>query len=176
MLAVTRSFGRAVTSKAELREAVATYAELAGKRLRAAGLCAAGMQVFIETNEFAPRDPQYVATRTFAVETTSDTMALIGSALRAVESMWRPAYRYAKAGVVLLDLYRPQDVPGSFFPSRHPTRSAALMKAMDAITDRHGRGAVRIASTAPAGSWNMRRRNLSPRYTTAAQEMLVVGA
>jgi DNA polymerase V len=174
-LAVTRSFGRAVTRKAELREAVATYAEIAGKRLRVAGLCAAGMQVFIETNEFAPRDPQYNAQRSFGIETTSDTVALIGSALRATESMWRDGFKYAKAGVVLLDLYRPQAVPASLFPSREPTRSAALMRAMDAITDRHGRGAVRVASTAPEGGWNMKRQRLSPRYTTAADEMLRVG-
>ena len=172
MLAVTRSFGRAVTSKAELRQAVATYAEMAGKRLRTAGLYAAGMQVFIETNEFAPRDPQYNATRTFAIETTADTRALISSALRALEAMWRDGYRYAKAGVVLLDLYVPQQVVPSLFPTRNPTRSAALMRAMDAIADRHGRGAVRVASTAPAGNWNMKRQRLSPRYTTAADEML----
>ena len=175
-LAVTRSFGRAVTSKAELREAVATYAEIAGKRLRAANLCAAGMQVFIETNEFASRDPQYNAHRTFGIETTSDTLALIGSALRATETLWREGYRYAKAGVVLLDLYKPRDLPDSLFPSRHPIRSAALMRAVDAITDRHGRGAVRVASTAPEGTWNMKRQKLSPRYTTAADEMLRVGA
>lgn len=173
-LAVTRSFGRAVTTKEELREAMATYAELASKRLRAAGLCAAGMKVFIETNEFAPRDPQYNAQHTFAIETTSDTMALIGSALRALDSMWRDRYRYAKAGIVLLDLYRPHEIAAPLFPSRHPARSAALMRAMDAITDRHGRGAVRIASTAPEGSWGMRRRALSPRYTTAINEMLNV--
>lgn len=174
-LAVTRSFGRPVTSKAELRQAVATYAEIAGKRLRVAGLCAAGMQVFVETNEFAPHDPQYNAQRTFGIETTSDTVALIGSALRALETMWRDDFKYAKAGVVLLDLYRPQQVPDSLFPSREPTRSAALMRAIDAITDRHGRGAVRVASTAPEGSWNMRRQKLSPRYTTAADEMLIAG-
>lgn len=171
-LAVTRSFGRAVTSKDELREAVATYAELASKRLRAAGLCAAGMKVFIKTNEFSPRDPQYNAQRTFAIETTSDTMTIIRDALRAIDSMWREGHRYSKAGIVLLDLYTPVAVPPSLFPSRHPERSEALMGAMDAITERHGRGAIRIASTAPEGVWQMRRRKLSPRYTTVVGEIL----
>jgi DNA polymerase V len=176
MLAVTRSFGRAVTTYDELHEAVATYAEIAGKRLRATGLCAAGMQVFIQTNQFAPRDPQYNPCTTFGIEATSDSRSLLGSALRAFKRMWRPGYRYAKAGVVLLDLYHPQALPASMFPTRDPARSAALMKTMDLLTDRHGLGAIRIASTAPEGSWNMRRRRLSPRYTTAADEMLKVGA
>ena len=175
MLAVTRSFGRAVTTYEELHQVVATYAEIAGRRLRATGLCAAGMQVFIQTNEFAPKDPQYAQNRTFGVEPTADTRALMGSALRALKVMWRPGYRYAKAGIVLLDLYPAQALPNSMFPSRDPVRSAVLMRTMDALTERHGRGAIRIASTAPEGSWNMRRRRLSPRYTTAADEMLTVG-
>lgn len=176
MLAVTRSFGRAVTTYDELREAVATYAEIAGKRLRASGLCAAGMQVFIQTNEFAPRDPQYNPSAMFGIEATADSRSLLGSALRAFNKMWRPGYRYAKAGVVLMDLHPPQALPASMFPTRDPVKSAVLMRTMDAITERHGRGAVRIAATALEGSWNMRRRRLSPRYTTAADEMMMVGA
>ena len=124
------------------------------------------MQVFVQTNEFAPRDSQYNATRTFAIETTSDAMALIVSAVRAIDRMWRDGYRYAEASVVLLALYVPQQLPAPLFPTRDPVRSAALMRAMDAVADRHGRSAVRVASTAPAGSWNMKRQKLSPRYTT----------
>jgi DNA polymerase V len=176
MLAVTRAFGRAVTTYDELHQAVATYAEIAGKRLRACGLCAAGMQVFIQTNEFAPKDPQYAQTRTFGIEPTADTRSLMGSALRALKAMWRPGYRYAKAGIVLLDLYPAHALPNSMFPSRDPARSAVLMRTIDGLTDRYGRGAIRMASSAPEGSWNMRRRRLSPRYTTAADEMLTVGA
>ncbi|OAI44322.1 DNA repair protein [Rhizomicrobium sp. SCGC AG-212-E05] len=176
MLACTRSFSRVVTTWEEIRQAIATYAEIAAKRLRQAGLYAAGMQVFLETNPFSPKDPQYSPKRTFGIEGASDTRTLIGAAVRAAERMWRPDFRYHKVGVVLLDLYRPQTVPPSLFPSRDPARSAALMRAMDAMTDRYGRGAVRIAATAPEGSWNMKRGRLSPRYTTAADEMLNVGA
>jgi DNA polymerase V len=176
MLACTRSFSRVVTTWEEIRQAIATYAEIAATRLRKAGLYAGGMQVFLETNPFSPRDPQYSPKRTFGIEGASDTRALIGAALRAAERMWKPNYRYHKVGVILLDLYRPQSVPPSLFPSRDPERSASLMKAMDSLGDRYGRGAVRIAATAPEGNWNMKRSRLSPRYTTAVDEMLTVGA
>jgi hypothetical protein len=49
-------------------------------------------------------------------------------------------FRYVKAGIVLLDLHTPNTYPGSMFPTRDPKRSAVLMKMMDALTDRHGRG------------------------------------
>lgn len=172
MLAVTRSFGRVITDRAEMREAVATYAELAGRRLRAAGMVAAGMQVFLMTNRFKPAFPQYHPQQTFAIEATADTMALIGSATRSVDRMWRDGFRYVKAGIVLLDLHPPSAFPPSMFPTRDPKRSAVIMRMMDALTDRHGRGAVRIASTAPEGGWSMKRQRLSPRYTTNADEML----
>ena len=42
-LAVTRTFGHAVTEWAELREAVAAYAARAGEKLRAGGLLATAM-------------------------------------------------------------------------------------------------------------------------------------
>ena len=51
-IACTRSFGRAVTSWDEMREAVATYAARAGEKLRRFGLSAGAMQVFMRTNEF----------------------------------------------------------------------------------------------------------------------------
>jgi len=174
MLAVTRSFGRTITDKEEMRQALATYAEIAGRRLRASGMVAAGMQVFLMTNRFKPMWPQYNPQQTFAIEATSDTRALIGSALRSLDRMWADGFRYIKTAITLLDLHRPAALPDSMFPTRDPKRSAILMKTIDALTDRHGRGAIRIASTAPEGSWTMRRQKLSPRYTTCADEMLAV--
>jgi DNA polymerase V len=135
-------------------------------------MVAAGMQVFLQTNPHKPMFPQYCPSQTFGIEPTSDTMALIGAATRAMERMWRDHYRFVKAGIVLLDLYPPTAYPESLFPTRDPAKSALLMKTLDTITDRHGRGAVRIASTAPRGSWSMKRQKLSPRYTTASDEML----
>ncbi|MES2256552.1 MAG: Y-family DNA polymerase [Pseudomonadota bacterium] len=174
MLAVTRNFGRTITDRVEMRQAVATYAETAGRRLRASGMVASAMQVFLMTNKFKPMWPQYNPQQTFAIEATADTMALIGAANRAMEHMWRDGFRYVKAGIILLDLHLPSAYPDSMFPTRDPKRSAVLMKMMDTLTDRHGRGAVRIASTAPEGGWSMRRQKLSPRYTTNADEMLEV--
>ena len=173
MLAVTRSFGRTVADRNEMREAVATYAEIAGRRLRAAGMVAAGMQVFLQTNPHKPLLPQYCPTQTFGIEPTSDTRALIGAATRSMERMWAEGYKFIKAGIVLLDLHRPTALPASLFPTRDHDKSDRLMRALDMLTDRHGRGAVRIASTPPEGAWNMKRQRLTPRYTTCADEMLI---
>jgi len=46
------------------------------------------------------------------------------------------------------------------------SRSDRLMDTLDAINGRYGRGALRLAAEGIAKGWQMRRGNLSPRYTT----------
>ena len=53
-VAVTRTFGRPVTSRDELREAVAAFATRAGERLRAHGLVASGLGTSAALAQGAP--------------------------------------------------------------------------------------------------------------------------
>ena len=57
-LAVTRSFGRAITAWPDMREAVATYTARAAEKLRGYRLVASAVQVFMHTNRFNG-DPHY---------------------------------------------------------------------------------------------------------------------
>lgn len=173
-IACTRSFGRAITSFDDMREAVATYAARAAEKLRRFGMKAGAMQVFMRTNEFND-DPKYSNSVTFEIEPTADSFALIGAATRAAQSMWRDGFRYFKAGVILIDLYQSAELPvGDMFASRDPEKSKALMTALDAINGRFGRGAARPAALAGRADWSMRRGNLSPCYTTRIADILAV--
>ena len=165
-LAVTRSFGRPVTTWAEMEQAIATYATRAAEKLRRHQLVASAMQVFLRTNEFN-RDPKYANQSTFEIEGSADTFSLIGDAVRAGRRLWREGFRYAKAGIVLLDLKRREDVPTTLFPSRDPEVSTRLMGALDAVNARYGpRTLIPAIAGIPQG-WSMRRQRLSPRYTTS---------
>lgn len=171
-IAVTRSFGQAVTSWEDMREAVAAYATRAGEKLRRHGLKASAMQVFMHTNRFN-NDPAYANQATVDIEPTADSLALIGTATRAARAMWREGYRYQKAGIVLLDLYQPGDLPvADLFATRDPERSKALMTALDAVNGRFGRNTIRPGAVAAAPAWGMRRGNLSPCYTTRETDLL----
>lgn len=172
-IANTRSFGRAVTTWAEMREAVATYTARAAEKARRYELCAVAVQVFMHTNEHNG-DAPYAASRTFPVEPSADSFALIGSAVRAARDMWRPGFRYAKAGVVFVDLTPARALPASLFPSRDPEKSKRIMVALDAVNARYGRATLRPGGTAPTAPWGMRRERLSPRYTTQLGELMEV--
>lgn len=173
-IACTRSFGRAVTEWPDMREAVAAYAARAAEKLRRFGMKAGAMQVFMRTNEFND-DPKYANQVTFEVEPSADSLALVPAATRAAYGLWRQGFRYAKAGVLLLDLYRQDDLPiEDMFASRDPERSKDLMTALDAINGRFGRDTIRPGGIGQKRTWSMRRGNLSPCYTTRIEDVLAV--
>ena len=176
-IACTRSFGRAITDFGEMREAVATYAARAVEKMRRFGLKAGAMQIFMRTNEFN-NDPKYANSMTLEVEPTADLFALIATATRAARSMWRDGFRYFKAGIVLIDLYQPSELPVlDLFASRDPEKSKAVMGALDAINARYGRDSIRPGGLAKRSrDWTMKRGNLSPAYTTRLEDILAVRA
>lgn len=173
-IACTRSFGTAITTWEEMREAIATYAGRTGEKLRALNLYAGAMHVFLRTNEHN-RDPKYVASTTVEIEPTADSRDLVAVAARTLQSLYRDGYRYAKAGVVLMDICRPEELPvADLFASRDPDKSRALMGALDAINGRFGRETVRPGGTRKKRPWSMRRHNLSPCYTTRLDDIMPV--
>jgi hypothetical protein len=61
--------------------------------------------VFIRTSPFRPQDRQYSRSITVPLRLPSaDTLRIAGAALEGLKRIFRPGYRYAKAGVMLLDL------------------------------------------------------------------------
>ena len=171
-IAVTRAFGQPVTVWTELREAVAAYAARAGEKLRAEGLVACHMAVFLQTNPHAPDEPWHAGQKAARIEPTSDTIALIGEALRMLRPLWRGGHRYFKAGVVLNDLVPQGHQTRMLFSTRDPARSARAMAAIDAVNARYGRGTVRPLATGLERQWSTRHSRPSQRYTTHPDEMM----
>jgi DNA polymerase V len=101
----SRSFGRAVTLRDEMEEAVAAYTARAAEKMRRQNLTTASLQVFVHTNRFRIEDAQHFATQSVQLPVaTADTGKLTSAALRGVGAIWKQDYRYKKAGVIFLDL------------------------------------------------------------------------
>jgi len=175
-IAVTRSFGHPVTTWPEMREAVAAYATRAGEKLRAEGLQACHMVVFLQTNPHKPDELWHSGQRAGRIEPTSDTLALISEALRMLRPLWRGGHRYFKAGVVLNDLVPLHEQPRMLFATRDPIRSAKVMAALDVVNARYGRGTLRPLASGITRPWSTRHERLSQRYTTSVAEMLTATA
>ena len=128
---------------AQWREAVAAHATRAGEKLRAHGLVAGQLAAFFHTSPHRDGPHHHGQRSTRLVPMTADTRELIGAALRCVEAAWRGGRgcHYAKAGVLLDDLCRPEDAPPTLFSAQQP-KSDALMAALDRVNARFGRGAL----------------------------------
>jgi DNA polymerase V len=175
----SRSFGEAVTEYGQVRDAVITFASRAAEKIRGQVLVAGALQVFAYTDRFRPDQPQFSLNATIRLSPpTSSTPHIIGAALKGLETSWRDGYGYKKAGVILLDLVRPEDIPRDLFspPPDAGTRPKALMAAVDGINSKLGKGAVGYGLAQKDAPWQMRCNHRTPSYTTSWDELPVVSA
>ncbi|MDX1775620.1 MAG: Y-family DNA polymerase [Desulfobulbales bacterium] len=175
-ICTSRSFGQPVHALTDLREAVATYASQAAYKLRSEGLRTTVVDVFIRTNSFKKDEPQYCNRRTVILPApTAHTAALIKTALTSLKAIYRPGYRYQKAGILLNGLVPESHDQLHLFHAAAPG-STALMKAVDKINRRWGRDTIQFAAAGLAKKWHFRQMKKSPAYTTRWPEIPTVKA
>jgi DNA polymerase V len=176
--AVTRSFGERVTLKSQMEQAVAGYATRLAEKLRRHGLATDHVTVFMHTSPFAD-DPQRSVSMTIDIpEATNDSLALIKAARRAVDALWKPGFRYSKAGIITQDLVPPAERQVALFDNLDHERAARVMAAMDEANRRWGRATVVPAATmggpAKPQTFTTKFEMRSPRYTTRWDELPTV--
>jgi DNA polymerase V len=155
----------------------------------AAGRLTAGaVHVFITTSPFRKNDRQHSPSVTVPlVRPSADTRVIVGTAVRAVQEMYRPGFNYAKAGVMLVDLQPQGQQQGELdlFGTSDEAATAAsaesprLMDAVDTLNRRFGRGAVAVASAqhqSRNGEHAGKQQRRSPRYTTRLDEIVTARA
>lgn len=176
----SRSFGHPVTDIDNLREAVITFVSIAGEKLRKQGVEAGALNLFITTGPF-DEQARYSNNQTIVLSRpTSSTPELIAAALQGLKFLYRPGYRYRKAGVMLTEIvkqdrYRPQDLFS--FPRPAVSEDKRLMTALDRINGKWGRQAIQYGmTTAEDKPWMMQQTRKSPAYTTNWHELPVVKA
>ena len=179
-IACTRSFGQAITELVPLVEAVSEFASRAAEKLRQQGGLASQLLVFCHTSPFRP-GPRF--NRSIVVplrRPTADTGELVSAAAASMRRIYKPGYKMAKAGVMLLDL-----VPGGVLQGEvdleekdHRDRTR-LMVALDALNQRYGKGTVHSANTGGTNkrqAWVMKQERRTPQYTTRWEDVPVAKA
>lgn len=169
----SRSFGRPVTEKAEIGQAIAKYVALAAVKLRKQKSKTKAIYVFTRTSYFRD-EPQYSGgTIARLLHVTDNTSLLTSTALSALDQIYKPGYKYAKAGVCLLDLDSTANelAQGELFddtPSDEIDRSDSLMVVLDAINQRFGKATLTLGTEINTGdaAWQMKQERMTPAYTT----------
>lgn len=170
----SRSFGTPVHDVHVLEDALSTFVANACVKLRAQQSHARLVQVFLQTNRFRQDQPQYMPSLAVPLpQPTNDSRVIVRWASHLVRRMYKPAYAYKKAGVVLSDISPVTQWQHDWLePSVDTASSLAdnpssrLMQAIDGLNQRFGKGAVKISTQGTFAQWQMKQERKSPNYTT----------
>jgi DNA polymerase V len=175
----SRSFSRRLTTYEELSEAMAAFGSRSAEKLRSQHSVAGSLTVFLRTNPFNPKEPQYQRVAGVKLPTaTQDTRVIVGTANRLLKEIFKAGYAYQKCGVQLSHI-KPAALPGQMdlFEAALPRRTGSekLMAAVDKINRRFPKG-ITIATAGFQQDWQPKAEKISQRYTTDWRELVTIKA
>ncbi len=168
----SRSFARPMTSLGDVKKAVAHHAASAAETLRAEGLKASVISVFLGFNRHAYGTGYPLGLSEDLDPPSAFTPDLIKAAERIVERVFIPGGRYKKAGVMCYGIVPDDPLQLGLFgtPDLDPRRKAA-MHALDKVNAKWGSGALKMAAEGLTTGWRGKANLRTPRYTSAWEEL-----
>jgi DNA polymerase V len=147
----------------------------AAEKLRAQGSAAAAVHVYIQTNRFKESDLQYSEGLVVPLpDPTDDTRLLTRAATLGLGLIFKPGYKYKKAGIMLTLISDKATRQETLFDEPlQRERSEKLMATLDAINAEFGRDTVKTGASGTDKRWAMRSENRSARFTTRWDELPV---
>jgi len=166
----SRSFGQSVYRLENLIEAVVSHTTRASEKLRRQQHVASAIQVYVRTSPFKTDAPFYsngIVVR--LTQATDSVFVLSKAATQGLKQIYKPGLPYQKVGIMLLDLQPARSVPLDLFSTLNAPadlRRQTLLKTLDGINERMGRGTLRTAGEGRTKPWAMRSTHKSRAYTT----------
>lgn len=173
----SRSFARDIYDRAQLEQAFTGFATIIGRKLRQQDSAACELSVFIATNRFNDRQPQYFNSATCElVNPTSDTTLIVEAALRTLNNIYRRGIGYKKAGLTITRLMPAAMVHPTLFDDRDALdKRQRLMHAVDVINSSPGNPNVVTLASMGGGFQDMiRREHASRLYTTRFSDIIEI--
>jgi nucleotidyltransferase/DNA polymerase involved in DNA repair len=123
----SRSLDELATFLKDIQQPLAAHAAVCARQLKAEQRAARRIHVYIQTNPFYTKDKQCLAAVTLPLPTaTNSSSELIKYAMRALQMIYQPGFKYQKCGVMAVDLvpqethqldlfaFQDSENPGSF--------------------------------------------------------------
>jgi DNA polymerase V len=160
-----------------LKQAIASYTQRAAVKLRKQGSLASFVCVFIQTSRFSKEKQCSLSLGGCLQDYTDYTPDLIAKAEKLLEKIYKPDYKYKKAGVYLAGFinsnFRQAHLLKEGFAS-HKKRK--IMNTVDLINEKFGKDTLFYGASGFNFDWETKPRNKSGRYTTRWEELMVVKA
>ena len=148
-ICTSRSFNGMVDDLETLKTHVANYASRCAEKLRRQQTVASVVGTFIHTNPFRDDLAQYYNfAETRLLTPSSSTVTIVKAAHEALQPIWRPGYRYKKAGVIVLGIASESPVQQDLFDIN--AEQFQKLKNLDTVVDRinktHGTETIVLGS------------------------------
>lgn len=172
-ITASRSFGKRVVSKEDLKEAIAYYTARASIKLRKQQSRAQGIYVYVRSNKYSKATTEYYSQGKSLgfIMPLSDTRKLIKAAHACLDDIYKPGITYHKAGVILMDLVPENQAQSDLFFDIDNLHSDKLMHSLDMINSYLGETSVFLAAQGLKRDWQMRSDKRSGRFTTSWKEL-----
>jgi DNA polymerase V len=150
----SRTFGKVITSRDEIADAIVSFAERTARQLRNEGGVAGSIMTYVRGDRFREDLPFYSNSCQLQLETPSnDTMTLARQALNALNNIWRDGFTYRKAGVMALDIQPATAIQLNLFDPEDHGKLRRLMNSIDDINNMYGSRSVKLAPGIQRGEW-----------------------
>jgi DNA polymerase V len=165
----SRTFGEKVIGIRPLYEILAQFTSTLGEKLRLEKQYTLTIGIFIKTNPFSKEDSQYSNSISYTFsKPVDDTITLLDTVKVLLKRIYKPYYKYYKAGVILDNLTKDPSYQTDLFENDNfeiSEKRKKLMKVIDAINASKPNTIFLAAQGVNTKSISSQ-KNLSPQYTT----------
>lgn len=176
-ICTSRSFGEEISDFPVLLESVAYFTASCARKLRGQKSVAGIITVFLYTNRFKKEVPQYYPSITVHLPVPSANPGeLIKYARMSLKQIYRPGYKYKKAGVIVSDITSASNVQCSLFDATDRHKQAKILSVIDTVNRKYGTDTLRSCAQPPNcfRKWSLKSQYISRRYTTNINDIIVL--
>lgn len=150
----SRTFGKVLTDRDEIADAIVSFAERTARQLRDEGSVAGSIMTYVRGDRFREDLPFYSNSCQMQLDTpTNDTMTIVRQALNALNNIWRDGFTYRKAGVMALDVQHGEGIQLNVFDPEDHGKLRRLMASIDGINNMYGSRSIKLAPCLQRGEW-----------------------
>lgn len=173
----TRSFSKAVFSKAVLMDALSWHVHQVAAELRLKGLVAGSISIIMQPSRFSDYS-LYQGNQTRIMTTsTASTAGLLAEVIEATNLLFKAEIPYKKAGIVVSKLQLKDVQSVSLWETEEVVLKQDVLEGiLDKLRSAYGSNIIQQGRFANSLIWQSKRIHVSPSYTTRWSEIALVQA
>lgn len=171
-ISTTRTFEKALKEFEPIKERIATFANACAEKLRRQHSESSCLYVFLRTSSYSnvKRNVGMVVHLPYA---TNSSITICNFAVKGIQQLYKKGFNYKKAGVIVMGITPEKEHQFSLFNDENP-KHKSIMKVIDAVNLKYRSPKIKIANQDLDKTWKMKQEHLSPRYTTAINEIIEI--